>query len=456
MSIVFISGSIDEAIYLSRIGEYLRTKKVESSFVYTREYVHRAMKKTLGDRACFQPYRSEVCKKDVESCLLKYREHNLNLLSFSDPILHRKKPQEAIRIIVSFIRFWEEYISRRNVTAIAHYPTATALGRTAYIVGKKLGLKHLIFQTGPMVDRNTTICDLDENWIWSEFLEVYGDESWTVTQDMRQEVDQLVQRVLSTKNRALRIRPVTIRMLAVFLYRTLKYRKFDKIEVNELRKLLTSFFRKVPLLAFRYDRPAPDERYVFFPLHISWDAQIATRNPMFADQIALVEMLSRSLPWGCFLYVKEHPYNYGGEKLSLLRRIKQLPNVRLIHPEASSVDLIQNAAATVVINSTAGWESIILKKPVISFGRTFYAHFSQTCAVNHLGDLPDIMQRAVSNGGSEAAADYTKQWERFLWAVLSTAHDGVAVAYKNYMGLGAQKQQANVATLAESVYKKLQ
>ena len=73
----------------------------------------------------------------------------------------------------------------------------------------------------------------------------------------------------------------------------------------------------------RYHKIEKDKPYIFFPLHIPWDAQIAARNPMFYSQGALIEMLARSCPPGTELCVKEHPYYHGFCNRKMRKELKK-------------------------------------------------------------------------------------------------------------------------------------
>lgn len=457
MNIAFVSGSAPEAAFLARVSDALEDRGVTARFVCTRRHVQTALARTAGcgAGAIFRGYRNAAGAAEVDRCVADYAGDNLSLLAWSDRVLRRWPREKALGVIVDYVRFWEDFIDRYRIDAVMHYPSASVVARTSYLAARRMGKQYGVFQTAPLIDRDFTICDLNENWLWSEFIERYEHSCPPMTADMRERMAHMVDRVLATKERSIRIRKVTVRMLAAFAWCTLRDRRFDRIEIDEFRKLLIPFTRKIPMLAFRYDRPDESDRFVFFPLHIAWDAQIATRNPMFANQMYLVETLSRAMPHGHWLYVKEHPYNYGGEGICRLRRMRKLPNVKIIHPEASSVDLIRAASAVAVINSTAGWESILLKKPVISFGRTFYARFGHTSVVEHMGSLPDILQKVLVARGGALPDGYQDDWERFVWSVISTVHKGAPFSYKNYMGLGTKMFDENIQAFASSICGKL-
>ena len=459
MNIAFVSGSAPEAAFLSLVSDALEDRGVTARLVCTRRHVQAALARIgrcgARGRTVFRGYRNRARAAEVDRCVADYAGDNLSLLAYSDRILCHWPREKALGVIVDYIRFWEDFIARYQIDAVMHYPSASIVARASYLAAKRMGKQYGVFQTAPLVDRDFTICDLNENWLWSEFVERYEHSCPPVTADMREQMARLVDRVLATKKRSIRIRKVTVRMLAAFAWCTLRDRRFDRIETDEFRKLLIPFIRKIPMLAFRYDRPDENDRFVFFPLHIAWDAQIATRNPMFANQMYLVETLSRAMPHGHWLYVKEHPYNYGGEGIRRLRRMRKFSNVKIIHPETSSVDLIRKASAVAVINSTAGWESVLLKTPVISFGRTFYARFSHTHVVEHMGSLPDILQEVLVGRRGELPRGYQDDWERFVWSVVSTVHKGAPFSYKNYMGLGTKMFDDNIQAFAASICGKL-
>lgn len=458
MNIAFISGSIKEAQFLIHIADWLKENfSIKSHFIFTRKHLYNKFADTIEYEVFFREFDGSLCDSKIRESIKKYEHANLPLLASSDPVLGQKSSTYALSVFSSYLRFWENLLEKKNIKAILHYPTATVAGRSAFLVGQSIGIKHLIFQTGPVIDKNFVMCDNTENWLWSEFLNKYQEQPFEVTDDISDAIEEFVSNVITTKNKSIKIRKINLKILFSSFYRLAKEKKFDAIERNEFKKILSSFFRKIPLLGFRYDRIIAGEKYILFPLHISWDAQIATRNPMYSNQFYLVEILSKSLPYGYKLYVKEHPYNYGGEKIRLLNQIKKLSNVKLIHPEHSSIDLIEKSSAVVTINSTAGWETIILNKPLVTFGNTFYAFFKYAYPVNAVRELPIILQKLLAKNWSEfvETEEYNRERYKFLWAVLSTASEGAATSYKNYMGLGAKVNDENIKAVAKNIFKKL-
>jgi len=77
------------------------------------------------------------------------------------------------------------------------------------------------------------------------------------------------------------------------------------------------------------------------------------------------------------------------------KRIKAIPNARLVHPSISSFDLIKRAELITTINSTVGWEALQLGKPVITFGSIFYNFFSFVGKGKGTDDLPALVQKQL-------------------------------------------------------------
>ena len=125
-----------------------------------------------------------------------------------------------------------------------------------------------------------------------------------------------------------------------------------------------------------FEEPVDGEPYVLFPIHFQPEASTLVQAPYYLDQAALIEDISKSLPAGYRLYVKEHLTNRGRRPLRFYRRIKDTFGVRLLGPDVDTWSLIQNASAIAVITGTMGWEGLLFKKPVVTFGDVFYNMYS--------------------------------------------------------------------------------
>jgi CDP-glycerol glycerophosphotransferase (TagB/SpsB family) len=118
--------------------------------------------------------------------------------------------------------------------------------------------------------------------------------------------------------------------------------------------------------------PDYSDRFLLFPLHYHDDAQMTFREPLL-DQYDLIREVSRALPSNVCLYVKPHPHYSGIDvTFSNLSKIRSLRNVKVIKPDTPTVDLIKQSKAVITVNSTTGFEALILGIPVVTFGHDFY------------------------------------------------------------------------------------
>ena len=106
-----------------------------------------------------------------------------------------------------------------------------------------------------------------------------------------------------------------------------------------------------PIAKHMTESPKFDEPYFYFPLHRSGDAQILLRAPQYYNQFQLIETISKHLPIKYKLYVKQHPNGEGEFKISELRQIKKLKNVRLINTKTNTHDILKNSEGVITINS---------------------------------------------------------------------------------------------------------
>ena len=147
-----------------------------------------------------------------------------------------------------------------------------------------------------------------------------------------------------------------------------------------------------------YQTPKTGEPYAFYALHYEPEFATMMSGPLFAtDQIFLVKTIARSLPVGWKLYVKEHPSMFGYRTRAYYRELAKNPNVKIIDPTVLSFDLIQNAKLVCTINGTVGFEALLLKKPVITFGDIFYNKLSTTKSCNRIENLLQLIQEQIKN-----------------------------------------------------------
>lgn len=169
-----------------------------------------------------------------------------------------------------------------------------------------------------------------------------------------------------------------------------KHNHFSPLEVEfdrrlyRARKLYVSW-RLKPVAATALTK------FVYFPLHIEPELATLICAPYHTDQLSVLHNLARSLPADTVLAVKEHPAVVGGFPLSFYRQIRDLPNTMLVDPNENSQELIRSSVGVATITGSAGFEAMLMRKPVITFGNVFYNVCDSVHNVGSWQELPGAL-----------------------------------------------------------------
>ncbi len=167
--------------------------------------------------------------------------------------------------------------------------------------------------------------------------------------------------------------------------------------INYIKDHIKRKLRNFRNLFLRYDKISREENYVFFPLHYEPEMTLLLLAPYNTDQINTIKQIAKSLPVGFILYVKDHPMMSMYRPYNYYKRLKEIPNVKLINPSENSFDLIKNAKLLITITGTAGWEAAIMGIPVITLGDVFYNELSFVRKCKTPEQLPFLIKEMIDN-----------------------------------------------------------
>jgi capsule polysaccharide export protein KpsC/LpsZ len=187
------------------------------------------------------------------------------------------------------------------------------------------------------------------------------------------------------------------------------------------------------------------ERYVLYPIHFQPEASTLVQAPYYLDQAALIEDMSKSLPVGYQLYVKEHVSNRGRRPLSFYKKLRETFGVRLLGPDEDTWTLIRDAAAVAVITGTVGWEGLLFGKPVVTFGDVFY----NECSLTHrAGLVPKDQWHELFR---KAIFEHTHEEDRLLEFVAAIRQSSRPGFLKNPNTFPAVMEPENVERIADAL-----
>ena len=170
--------------------------------------------------------------------------------------------------------------------------------------------------------------------------------------------------------------------------------------------------------------------YVFYALHVEPELWFQARSPEYTYQLAAIASLSRDLPAGTLLAVKEHLPGVGRRPDLFYDQIAAFKNVRLVDVRESGLDLVKGSRAVATICGTVGQEAAVLGKPVISLGRhNLYNVVPHVRTVFREEDLRPALDLVLSDNHDQARA--AADGARFLASIESASFDMETFTYKN-------------------------
>ncbi|MDO8594535.1 MAG: hypothetical protein Q7R93_03400 [bacterium] len=146
-----------------------------------------------------------------------------------------------------------------------------------------------------------------------------------------------------------------------------------------------------------YDPIDVFENFAFFPLQHEPEMSISLFAPFYNDQLWVIKQIAKSLPIDFKLYVKEHPTTFGYRPRSFYKELKKIPNLKLIDPTKMSFEITKHAKLILTLTGTAGFEALLLKKPVIVFGDVFYSKLPMVKRVYAIADLPLFVKEQLQH-----------------------------------------------------------
>ena len=111
--------------------------------------------------------------------------------------------------------------------------------------------------------------------------------------------------------------------------------------------------------------PSP---FAYFPLHYEPEASLLVSAPENVDQMQVIRAAAAALPPGWRLAVKEHRPMLGRRPAGYYERLARIPRVVLVSPFEDGLAMVRGAKVTLTITGTAGFEAVLLGRPVLFLG----------------------------------------------------------------------------------------
>lgn len=144
----------------------------------------------------------------------------------------------------------------------------------------------------------------------------------------------------------------------------------DYSEIKAILYHSRRFFNKIRYLSFNqrdFEQRLPKKPYIYFALHALPESSTLTLSTEYYED-DLIRFISKELPFGFSLVVKENPLMVGDRPYCFYKQLKKNVNIHLMDPLFPSKEIIKHTRGTVGISGTVLLETAMLNKPTLSFG----------------------------------------------------------------------------------------
>ena len=190
------------------------------------------------------------------------------------------------------------------------------------------------------------------------------------------------------------------------------------------------YLRKLAAYYERICTKQINQKYVFVALHYQPEETSSPTGGSFVDQLLILEVLHAFLEDDYEIIVKEHKTQFhpdyegsSGRSCNFYRNaLKISDRVKFVSTAEDPFTLIDNAAATVTISGTIGWESVIRGTPSLIFGRAWYEDMPGVFKIKSISDLADTWGAVLSlknNINPDAILNYHEKLQSYF---INAAH----------------------------------
>ncbi len=142
-----------------------------------------------------------------------------------------------------------------------------------------------------------------------------------------------------------------------------------------------------------------DEKFIFFPLITEPERGLNIAAPFNTNLIELVTHITKSLPIGYKLYVKDHTSMdvRDWRSFQYYKKIMRLPNVKLLHHSVHPQEILSKCSMVITVGGTAGFEAAFYEKPTITFVDALYSPLKSVSILKDIAELPQLIKKQLDS-----------------------------------------------------------
>ena len=395
-------------------------------------------------------YFTDHFAQNYKTCKLDDRYVNENLWSMFYSDLERfttygtnkeKNNEYYSKCIMNLISFFDEIIIKNDIDAVIYENVSNSFSYAAYLVSKQNNINYFGISSTRLPNRfeiQTTVAGNAEK-IHNTLLKI-EDNSIQVPKDIKISVSSYLNNIMNIMPDYMRDNAFDTKVNLIKRY--FRNNKIDQIksyiqyiyneselyyayQIGHPIKLSLSMIkrevsRKIKLKRIEkyYDLTSEKDSYFLYPLHYHPESSTSVLAANYVNEWSVIENISKNLPFGKILYIKDHMSAAGYPSIDFYKKIKKLPNVKLIHYSENTKELIKHAEAIITLTSTVGYEALLLNKKVFLFGEVFYSQHPNCQKINSYEEIFNLLQHTdIVNNTDQVNIN-------FLYAYFLNTFDG--------------------------------
>ncbi|MFA5490889.1 MAG: hypothetical protein WC284_17045 [Candidimonas sp.] len=343
------------------------------------------------------------------------------------------------RLKSALLSFFEEIFERYSIDVVLYENVSNSFAHYALFVAKKMGAIYCGLSGSRLPGRFSVSADpLTDNTTKNAF-EAIRSGRLTVSQDVHQWVIAYIAGIETTVPDYMKTNGLDQIGLIKRYFQRGKLTKIHSLLRHALDSRTGAYPLGNPLLTHvnlllrnlrrrlragrvrhLYQAPVAGEQFLLYPMHFHPESSTSILAGTYLDEYEVIRNIAFSLPEGVRLYVKDHISAWAYPSLDFYRRVRSLPNVRLLAPEEPTKQLIKASIGVITLTSTVGYEALLLRKRVFLYGRVFYDFHKGVIRIENPADL-----RRLLLGGLAAPVDWDEQYNHdFVCAYHETTLPG--------------------------------
>lgn len=181
-----------------------------------------------------------------------------------------------------------------------------------------------------------------------------------------------------------------------------------------------------------FEDPVEGEKYIYVPLHLIPESTTFVQAPLYVNELNNIEMLSKAIPAGWKIYVKEHQSMVGERAVEFYDKVKKIPNVKLVRFNYYNdpKPWITKSQGVYTVTGTAAYEAALLGKRSIILGEMSCQVIEGINKLNSFRDLSKAVKELslpIDNIHSCAAYIHTAKKYGVNFKFFTITLDGKAV-----------------------------